>query len=404
MNKTYLSVIAVTILLQTSLAQTSYTVSSFSKTPETFKYLLLPNAEVSANDTINELIVDLVEPMLLDSMIERKKQHHKLGPVGWFIHAFGGFNWRALSMKKEKFVGTVARNSRSGSEQYTEYDINFDLYFNTKKYLWRVFDAYDRQRKIHRQDIRPSHRTNYDTIPFVRDVLNVDKRNYRLHCELTPPRLFRAPLNYSFYPTLPNGGGLKEHANFENDKPTMGFYGTFCLDCNHSCHPELHPYEWVWWLKNNDEDRTTDKVWNVGLFHESSNRMKKWSVNPMTGSIALPFVFVLDEENSGQNTIQIEHLVFNNFHDEEVKKINTPSAVISPKETYHEVQIMAGDTVLTGIEVKFMRSISTNGLQYWFSQLNFDSTNKELSGMFHFATSVIDLYTTQIRFTKSYVY
>lgn len=404
MNRIYFVAFAVAILLQTSVAQTSYPVSTFHPTPEEFKFLLRANNEVSANDAMNERIVDLVEPMLLDSMIERKKQHHKVGPFGWFIHAFGGFNWRAMSMQKEKFVGTVVRNSRSGEEEFTEYDINFDLYFNTKKYLWRVFDAYDRQGKIHRQDVRPSHKRNYDTIPFVRDTLNIDKRNYRLHCELTPPRAFRPALNYFFFPTLPNGGGLKDHPNFENDQPTMGFYGTYCLDCNHSCHPELHPYEWVWWLKSTDDDVTNDKVWNIGLFHESSNRMKKWSVNPMTGSIAIPFTFSLNEDDIGYNSIEIEHLVFNKFLDEEINKLNVPTVTIKPNEVYQEVEVTTGDTTLTTIEVKFTRGINTSGLRYWFSRLNFDNVSKELSGMFHIATSVLDLYTTQITFSKSYGY
>jgi hypothetical protein len=404
MNKSYLCVLAVTILLQTSLAQTSYKVSLFEKTPEAFNYLLLTNVAISANDTINEKIVDLVEPCLLDSTIERKKQHHKLGPVGWFVHAFGGFNWRAVSMKKEKFVGTVVRSSRSSEEEFTEYDINFDLNFHLPKYLHRVFDGYDLQRKYHKQDIRRSHRTNYKVSPFIRDTNHIDIKEYRLHCELTPPRAFRAALNYSFYPTLPKAGGLKQHPNFENDKPTIGFYGTFCLDCNHNCHPELHPYEWMWWLKSNDGDDTYEKVWTIGLFHEGSNRMKNWSVNPMTGSIAIPFAFELDDNDPGYNVIEIEHLVFNKFLEEELTKVAKPANVIKPKDTYQTINILNGDSLLTTVDVRFMRSLSTEGLQYWFSNLNFDAWNKVLSGMFNIATSVMDLYTTQIKFTKGYDY
>src|SRR4051812_18135528 len=96
------------VLFQTGLAQTTgYQISCFGATPKAFKYLLLSNAEIAKNDTINEEILDLVEPMLLDSMIEKRKQHHKVFMVGWFIHAFGGYNWRAVNMHKQKFVGTV---------------------------------------------------------------------------------------------------------------------------------------------------------------------------------------------------------------------------------------------------------------------------------------------------------
>jgi hypothetical protein len=124
---------------------------------------------------------------------------------------------------QREICGTVYRHSRSGSEEFSEYDINFDLRFHLKKYLWRVFDAYDRSKKYHKQDVRPSHRTNYDTIPYVRDTNWIDNRNYRLHCELTPPDAFRPQINYLFFPTLPGYGGLKEHPNFKNRAPQHGF-------------------------------------------------------------------------------------------------------------------------------------------------------------------------------------
>ena len=69
---------------------------------------------------MNERIVDMVQIVLTDSMIEHKKQHHKIGPMGWFIHSFGGFNWRAFRMKKEKKVGIVVRQSRRSKEEFRE--------------------------------------------------------------------------------------------------------------------------------------------------------------------------------------------------------------------------------------------------------------------------------------------
>lgn len=402
MNKLLFVFITLAILRQTTVAQISFEVTSFQPTPENFRLLLLSNETISKNDTINEKIVSLVDPTLLDSTIEHKKQHHKLGPLGWFIHAFGGYNWRAVSMHKQKFVGTVVRNSRSGSEEYTEYDINFDLNFHLPEYLQRVFIAYDLQRKYHKQDIRPSHRTNYNIPPFVRKADSIDIKQYRLHCELTPARSFRAPLNYSFYPTLPESGGLKQHPNFNNDKPTVGFYGTFCLDCNHNCHPELHPYEWMWWLKNNDTDSSVEKIWNVGLFHESSNRMKKWSVNPMTGTITVPFTFVIDSHYGQHPTIEIEHLVFNRFMDKEMGKLNLPVNVINSGKAFQPVAITKSDSVIAQIDIRFMRTISTQGLQYWLSNLNFDEQHNLLTGMFNMAVSVIDLYTAQIKFRNVY--
>ena len=91
-QKSLLLLFLTAILHQTSFTQTSFQISSFQPTPADFKYLLLTNKEIADDDTTNEKIVDLVEPMLLDSVLLRKKQHHRLFLVGWLIHAFGGYN------------------------------------------------------------------------------------------------------------------------------------------------------------------------------------------------------------------------------------------------------------------------------------------------------------------------
>jgi hypothetical protein len=402
MKKIPALVLLTTILLQTCFAQTKISISSFNKTPTDFQLLLLSNKEIADNDTINERIVDLVNPVMADSVIERRKQHHKVFLVGWMIHAFGGFNWRAVSMKKEKFVGTAVRNSRSSEEEYTEYDINYDLNFHLKKYLWRVFDAYDLQKKYHKQDVRPSHRTNYKTIPFVRDTNLIDIKNYRLHCELTPPRAFRPQLHYLFYPTMP-GLTLKDHPNFESEKPAVGFYGTLCLDCNHNCHPELHPYEWMWWLKAKEDDELTDKTWVIGFFHEGSNRVKKWSVNPMTGTISIPFAFDYKMDYNEHFQIDIEHLVFNKFIDSNVVQFNPSENTFLPNVSSHEFTFVDDKNLSVNGLIKFNNILLTKGLKYWFSDLNADEETHVLSGYLNLAVSAQDLYTTRIKFSRGRV-
>ena len=272
-----------------------------------------------------------MNPVLLDSTIEKRKTHLSIFTVGWLMHVLGGYNWRAESMSKQKFVGTVTRNTKSSHEKFTEYDINFDLNFHLRKYLLRQFESYDLQKSIGRQDYRRgTYLKDYSLPPFVRDTNNIDITQYRLHCELTPPKEFRTQLNEKFYPTLPNGMGLKDHLNFQVQFPSMGFYGVTCLDCNHSCHPELHPYEWVWWLKATPEDSSKNKTWLVGLFHESSKRMKNWSKNPVTGSIAIPFVVKNDTGYFSTLEINVEHLVYGKFEPEELKNISIPDSLISP--------------------------------------------------------------------------
>jgi hypothetical protein len=342
MKLTTTCLLLVTILLQTSLAQTTFTVSSFNRTGKEFKYLLLQNSQISANDTINEEILDLVEPQLTDSVVSRRKQHHRLFMVGWMIHAFGGYNWRTVDKHKQKFVGTSKHAGRSGEIEYTEYDIKFHLQFHLNKYLHKNFEAYDLQKKYHRQDVRPSHRTNYKVPPFVRDTNDISIKQYGLGCELTPPHPYIAPLHYLFFPTLPKGGGLKEHANFGDDHPSLGVYGTWCLDCNHNCHPEMHPYEWIWWLNVNDDDMNTDKTWLVGLFHEGSNRFKNWSKNPMTGSIKIPFA--CRTQGGFDNVIVIDHLVYHRFKDDNLSDLETKFWVLG-KESYQSIDIVANETL-----------------------------------------------------------
>lgn len=401
MNKILSLVFTMTILHQTILSQTNFRISSFQPTPTDFKYLLLTNKEIIGNDTINEKIVDLVEPMLLDSVLLRKKQHHRLFLVGWLIHAFGGYNWRAVDMHKQKFVGTVINEGRSGAAEYTEYDIKYHLNFHLQKYLFKDFAAYDLERKYHRQDIRPSHHTNYKVPPFIRDTNNIDGSQYELGCELTPPLPFIPQLNYLFFPTLPGSGSCKEHPNFECKNPSMGFYGSYCLDCNHNCHPELHPYEWTWWL-NLQNENSTDKTWLIGLFHEGSNRFPKWSKNPMTGEIKIPFAFDKTENANPALVIKVEHLVFNKFENAELKKFELPEKNFGTKENYAAFTFQMDDRTMIEGGLQFNQILKTDALKYWFTDLNYDKQLHVLSGYLHYAVSVQDLYTTKITFSSAY--
>jgi len=396
MKHTFL-LLLITVIAINSFSQkpeVSYPIVSYHTTDRVFKNLLLSNEAIENNDTLNEEILDLVSPMVLDSVLGRKKEHHQLFLVGWLIHAFGDYNWRAVSMTKQKFVGTVRRDARSGEEEYTEYDINFDLNFHLKPYLDHVFQSYDVQRSYHRQDFRPSHKTNYNTTPFVRDTNDIDIQKYRLHCEMTPPRNFRVQLHYLFFPTQP-GLSLREHPNFGTDHPSMGFYGASCLDCNHNCHPEIHPYEWTWWLNLHGTDPQA-KTWILGMFCEGSNRFKHWSHEPKVGQISIPFAFVMKDNASP--SVNIEHLVFNKFINHELKKLNIADSTFDSKQENLPVILTGKDGVKFGININFKTILLTDDLKYWMSDVNWDSKNHILSGYFHFATSVKELYTTRITF------
>ena len=366
------------------------------KAPQAVRELVYPLKEIAANDTLNERIVDLVQVSVADSVISVKKQHHRVFLVGWLIHAFGGYNWRAFDMNKQKYVGTAFRNSRSGNEHFTEYDINFDLYAHQKHYHRLIFKMYDCQRQLKRQDYRKSHRRDYNVEPFVRDTNNINLRLYRLHCELTPHREYRSQLHQFFYPTRP-GISYKEHQNFLEEFPVMGMFGQLCLDCNHSCHPEMHPYEWVWWLKTTDTLKPNDRTWLVGLFHEGSNRMPKWSENPKTGTIRLPFAFTLKEATTKQFVVQIDHLVLNEFDASQLARIKVPATAWGARQKEIPFTIKAGGIDLRAM-VRMNSALITDGYKTWVDGMSYDPATGLVWGYLNIALSARDLYTAKVTF------
>jgi hypothetical protein len=378
-----------------SLGQIEYTISSYHTTSSDFATLLLTNEQIENNDTLNEKALDLVSVTVQDSIIERQKEHHHLFLIGWFIHTFGGFDWRSTDPVKEKFVGTVKSYTRSVKERYSELDINFNLYFHLHKYLWHMFRAVDIQRNIARQDIRSHQKIDYTQAPYVRDSDHIDMTQYRLHCELTPPRHFRSQLHELFYPIY-SGMDLAQHSNFGTRYPSMGFYGVNCLDCNHSCHSELHPYEWIWWM-NLHTPSQTDKTWLVGLMKDGSSRFHHWSHNPKTGRISIPFALTI-HSTSIPSKIKVDHLVYGSFVETGLISIHMPSAIISTDSAQVSVSIKGEGVPDIPIEISFNHAIPTAGLRYWLSDLNWDTHNKTISGYFNMATSVIDGYTMRVTF------
>ena len=57
------------LILAGQLFSQKFEIETYQKTPESFLHLLKSNDEISKNDTLNELLVDLVMPTLADSLI-----------------------------------------------------------------------------------------------------------------------------------------------------------------------------------------------------------------------------------------------------------------------------------------------------------------------------------------------
>jgi hypothetical protein len=398
--KQFIACVILIAAMQYASAQVSYPISTYAPTPKAFRNLLLTNQQIEYNDTINEEIIDLVNPVVLDSILDRKKEHHELFLLGWFIHAFGGYDWREVKMVKQKFVGTAHDDGRSSEDEFTEYDINFTLHFHLNKYLYQSFDAYDQQAHIHRQDIRSKlyprrHKPrNYAVPPFVRDTNNLNANMYGVHCEVTPPIAFRSMINYLFYPVFP-GINIDRHPNFMGTHPSMGFYGASCLDCNHSCHPEIHPYEWLWWM-NLHSGSPKDKVFLLGMLKDASNRFHQWSHNPKTGKATVPFAFEVKDTAATGRIITIEHLVFGKFIDSNLTKMGLPANTFNTDQRSVQVTLADGKGVNIPITVMFPNQMIGAGVRYWVTDVNWDAQNHILSGLLNLATSVQDLYMTRV--------
>ena len=311
---TFLLIVLYSLLVAQPL---SIKINTQGATPKTFLELLKPNDIIRDDFILNERILDMVNVTLKDSVVKRKTERHQV--FGAAILRLLGYRWHRIRNTKQKFVGTAIRHLRvpGGKPRLTEFDVNWDLAPHLKPYIDMVYEGYERQKEINRR------MKGYDIMkpPFTYPDENTNMNKYRLHCELTPPWSLLHMLNEKFYPCI-RPKTTNEHLNIGEELPTIGLYGVFCADCNHSCHPEIHPYEWIWWLNLNPNLRPVprQKTWIVGLFKESSNRFPHWSPDSRTGTISIPFIF---PTQPGNLTIHIDHLVFSEFDKAELAMLQS---------------------------------------------------------------------------------
>jgi len=204
-------------------------------------------------------------------------------------------------------------------------------------------------------------------------------------------------LNALVFPIIA-GNSAAQHHHFGDDNFSVGVYGPFITDCNHDCHPEIHPYEWLWWLNvHPDQDHEPhSKTWVFGLFREGSNRMPHWSPKPRTGGIAIPFVFPVKQKRL---VIELEHLVFSRFSKDGFKRLNVPAGAMRLDNTEWKFSVNDPELQNISIILKTNAPVIQNELRFWFSSLNYDREKGLLSGKFHLVTSVDDVYAAKVRFS-----
>lgn len=378
-----------------ALAQEPLTISSTEPTSD--KWLLLTKSRqyISENDSMNEHLVDLVKAFSVDSILPSKSQRHRVAEAGWIISIFG-YKWKALSMTKQKFVGTERDGIRvpSWPPHFTEYDVNFNLIPHTRKYIDVLWPAYEQKCAKNRfKRIK-----NLDEAPCVYPKTLENIHKYRLHCEITPPIDYVFMLNSKFYPChRPNSS--KEHHNIGTDHATFGMYGAFVADYNHTGGPELHPYEWIWWYDTHP-GRLQEKsqTWFIGYMKEGSNRFRGWykKKEPRVGQISVPFAFDLKKDTL---RITLEHLIHDTFRPDEIERLE------SLPENASELNFSKrfygfDDDALSGKVIMFQTSnpIATEALRTWFSDLNWDKDKNLLTGYLNFGVSVANLYNAKLSF------
>ncbi len=378
-----------------SPADTSYTASLSDTIPTAFLRLRLSNDSIAKNDILNEEIVDMVHVRERDEKVPTWYTTHQGYGLGWFIRTIG-FWWQAVDRQRYKFVGTNRNNLSMPGEkdELTEHDVNFNIIPHLPQYLNFVYRGRQEQVK-HKYNFKRARRTDTTKPPFIAPTLQTAEV-YDLHCELTPPKKMRDSIDFLFYPCM-HGNNLDKHPNFCDAKPTVGLYGVFILDCNHSCHPEIHPYEWLWWLNVNEEAKTNNKFnkeWMLGFFRESSNRFILWSRRPRVGTISVPFIFKTDETSS---YLKLNHLVTGKFLPRGIKRIkDVPDDAAKLNFSDTTLNIQLGNNKSFPLHIRTNRIINTPAIRFWLSDIHTDADNKWIWGYINLVISVRDGYTARL--------
>lgn len=371
-------------------------VTTVKEVPTIFLKLRLSNDSIANNDRLNEELVDMVQVDEYDRKVPTLYTTHQSYGFGWFTRMIG-FYWHPVDRMRYKFVGTNLNglNMPGEKDELTEHDVNFNLIPHLDPYLHFVYRGRTAQSKrfLFRRRDKRADITKPPYIPPTLETADV----YDLHCELTPPKKMRDSVNAYFYPCM-HGCNLDRHPNFYDMKPTVGLYGVFVLDCNHACHPEIHPYEWLWWMKTTAEDRANNnfnKNWMLGFFKESSNRFILWSRPPRVGTISIPFIFKTSESTS---YLKLHHVVTGKFKPKGIAKIKDRIPANTHEFNFSDtlIKLQLSENKSFPLHLTTNKIIATPALQWWLSDVQTDEQNNWVWGYFNIVVSVKDGYTAKL--------
>lgn len=263
--------------------------------------MLMPNDSLHKNPIYTETILDGVVPIMKDTTFWPETQRLRI-VFGDVLEDLLGLRWEAIHLKRTKLVGQSCQEVNPYDGPFTrEWDINFFLVPHLPHYVDSVANWWNRA-GAERRNLFYSIRENPSIqIP---DRLRMGNWYLYIECENTPIKSKMPIMDSLFYPCS-NTSSMAKHCNFGHTYACIGLYGPAVMDCNHSCKPEIHPYEWIWWLKP-DSTHSTKKEWLIGMHRDWSGRFRDWSTSPRVGKIKIPFLLKADADMN----MQIELLAF----------------------------------------------------------------------------------------------
>jgi hypothetical protein len=334
-----------------------------------------------------EEVIDLVLPWVTDSVVEAPRERLK-GFGGWIAQRTWSRYWEYYTSHKQKYVGTSSHEYHVFNGPGDEMDINIFLMPHLKRYVSMVKLGFDASVGRGRND--KGYRFHQpEGYPLPEELKYQDRGYLSVECEVTPPQQFAELLNKDFFPTNEGVYVIDSLSNFGTKYPTVGMTGVWCMDCNHNCRPEIHPFEWLWWLDMSDSRPGSSyaKSWMVALMVDDSHRFKNWSLSPLSGEIAIPFVvpsvsrsILVDLHNVGGNPV------------DDIGGIQVSEDMFQSGDTSFVIPISASPEL--NVDMRTTGNWPRAGTRYWISDLRPGPLG--WTGYVHVATTVQNLLALRV--------
>lgn len=387
MWRTILSLVFLTLAAPPSPAQQA-----------SFDVLLLPDSLLRKDVLHTEQALDLVQALVVDSVVDKAKQRLK-GLGGWIAQRAAARYWVYYTDHKQKYVGSSSRAYKIYDGMGDEVDINVFIMPHLPHYISMARAGFEEARKRPRGDHgfrmeSPDQYPSQQVFPLP-EALKVDDLGYlTVECEVTPPQSFAQVLQDMFLPTQKGAYRLDTIPNFGTQYPSFGMTGVWCMDCNHNCRPEIHPIEWLWWLDLSEgrPGSSQAKSWMVSLMVDGSNRFHDWTPSPIAGEIALPFAVPLHQTTL---SVTLEHIA----SDPMPPRSGFPDI---PPQAFHTSDTTLDVVVGTQAPPPFRATVQVSGgwpeaeTRYWISDVH--KIPSGYAGYLHVATSVKGLMAFRLTY------